>query len=119
MNFSLDFFPIIAEKLFCQFRIVRAFKRSELKILGTLNDWLTFAIKRKNLIMTLVSYELFSRSNNCQFFTISYKYCALAWSYKDSKIFRIIYVEINSYIKDKILGIFTVIYTVFLLFDGY
>jgi hypothetical protein len=105
-------------KLFCQFRIVWAFKRSKLKIRRTLNDWLTFAIKRKNAIMTLISSELFSRSDDCQSFTISHKYCALAWSYKDSAIFRIIYVEISGYIKDKILGILTVIYIVLLLFDG-
>lgn len=61
--------------------------------------------------------KLFCSCNYNEVFTISYKYCAFAWSNINFTIFCVIDVHISSDIKDKIFWILTIINVILLAFD--
>ena len=67
--------------------------------------------------MALVSSELFSSSDQGQFFTISNENSALTRRNKDSAIGAVIYVQISSDVKNKIRASVTVVYVILLFFD--
>jgi len=98
-------------------RINGSIKGSEIQLRGTLYNRLAFAIQRKSALMALVSSELFSSSDQGQFFTISNENSALTRRNKDSAIGAVIYVQISSDVKNKIRASVTVVYVILLFFD--
>jgi hypothetical protein len=85
---------------------------------GALYYWLAFTKQRKRTVLAIISSKLFCGCDYNEVFTVSYKDCALTWRYIYFAALCIVYIDICSYIKYKVLWVLAIVDVVLLSLDG-